>query len=89
MNSFSKTLVCEGRSLRSLSMGMWGQGGFCVLIFEDERDMSLLKAERKGSDERKLFKDARSREGLLDGGCRALGADFGAPTAKKAPTSPQ
>lgn len=86
MDSFSKTLVCEGRSLRSLSMGTWGQGGFCFLIFED---VSLLKADRKGPDERKWFKDARGREGLLDGGCGALGAGFGAPTAKKAPASPQ
>lgn len=70
-------------------MGTWGQGGFCFLIFEDERDVSLLKADRKGPDERKWFKDARGREGLLDGGCGALGAGFGAPTAKKAPASPQ
>lgn len=32
------------------------------MIFEGERDVSLLKADRKGPDERKWFKDAR-REG--------------------------
>lgn len=57
------------------------------MIFEGERDVSLLEADRKGPDERTWFKDA-GREGLLDGGGRALGAGFGAPTAKKAPPLP-
>ena len=30
-----------------------------------------------------MFKDARGREGLLDGGCRALGAVWGLPQPER------
>lgn len=35
-----------------------------VSIFKDEKDLSILKADGKGPDEREWFKGARNREGF-------------------------
>lgn len=43
-----------------------------VSVFEDEKDMSILKADGKRPDEREWFKGAINREGVLDRGHRIL-----------------